>query len=198
LIICLEGINGCGKSTLAAAVAEAWKRQKGCPAAVVEPVQLTAFGRAVRTAIMQEPTLEATAETLAFASARMHACRVIRAQGSEAANKLVILERWVGAVVAYGRVAGTDEAILLALEASLGASLPMRGTFVLDVPGAVAAARLGTTSGPNKFETRGDAYLDAVGKQYGRWAEDRNVPVLAGHGHSVADLVELVLNLINA
>jgi thymidylate kinase len=197
MIICLEGINGCGKSTLAAAVVDAWTQQKGCEAAVIEPVQLTAFGRAVRATIMQESALDAAAETLAFVSARLHACPQIRLQEVEAANKLIILERWAGAVVAYGRADGTDEAILLALEAALSGSLPVRNTFVLDVPGVVAAERLRAVSAANKFETRGHSYLDKVGRQYRRWAEDRNVPVLSGIGSSVPEQAERILDLIN-
>lgn len=176
MIICLEGINGAGKTTLATAIADRWHAAEGRAAAMAEPVQRTEFGRRVRTAIMSTADLDADAEALAFASARLHAASLLR--GPEA--DLTILERWAGGVVAYGTVAGTSSVLLHALETVLAAALPIDRTLLVDVPGAVAARRLATQADANRFETNGAGYLEQVRREYLGWARTRQVSVISG------------------
>ncbi|MBO2461761.1 dTMP kinase [Actinomadura violacea] len=179
MIVCVEGVNGCGKSTLAAILVDMWTRGQ---AVALDPVQHTRFGGALRSAIMAAESLGADAETLAFASARLHTATALAGQRCPPARELVVLERWAGAVVAYGTVAGSSPFLLRALEAALAGALPVDVTVLVDVPGEVAAARLTqqTSTQANRFETRGSAYLERVRRQYLAWASLRQVPVING------------------
>jgi dTMP kinase len=121
----------------------------------------------------------------------------IRSYETDRSGNLVILERWAGAIVAYGRAAGTSEQILAALEMALTTALPHCKSFLIDVPGVVAADRLRATNDPNKFETRGHEYLDQVGREYRRWASDRNVRVIDGSARSAMEQAELILDILD-
>ncbi|MFJ6392827.1 dTMP kinase [Streptomyces sp. NPDC091972] len=195
MIICLEGINGSGKTSLAQILMDSWLAAGGRTAVKAEPVQSTAFGRDVRTAIMETGDLNPEAEALAFASARLHAADAI----DPAAEDLVVLERWAGAVVAYGTVAGTDSLLLSALESVLSASVAIDRTVVVDVPGLVAAERLATQSDTNRFETMGADYLEQVRQSYLDWGRNHECVVVPGtlpHNDAQAWATELVSSLL--
>ncbi len=194
MIICLEGINGAGKTTLATALAQRWSAE-GRSARLHDPIALTQFGQQVRTAIMATTDLSVDAETLAFVSARLHGASVLDRSIGTTAQDLLILERWQGAVVAYGRVAGTNPFLLRSLEAVLTGALPIDQTFLIDIPGAIAARRLARQGDPNRFETSGSAYLERVRRQYLTWAGPRHTPVLDGTrppGRLTAELFSLI------
>lgn len=178
MIVCLEGVNGSGKTTLAEAMIKCWLAAGGATARLTEPVQYTEFGRQVRTAIMNEGHLSVEAETLAFASARLHAAENLLRQHS--GSDLVVLERWAGAVVAYGAAVGTDAVLLEALEPLLARALHIDYTVLVDTPGAVAHDRLTAESNPNRFENQGPDYLEKVRQEYLAWADRHSVPVVSG------------------
>jgi dTMP kinase len=176
VIICLEGINGSGKTSLAEILMDRWLTLGGCTATKFDPVQGTAFGQSVCTAIMDTADLNPEAETLAFASARLHAAPIITPE----AKDLIVLERWAGAVTAYGTVSGTDPALLSALESVLLASMAINHTVLVDVPGQTATERLSIQSGKNRFETIGADYLENVRQSYLDWAHRRRAMVVSG------------------
>jgi dTMP kinase len=176
VIICLEGINGAGKTSLAQIIMDRWIAAGGRTAVKAEPVQSTQFGRTVRTAIMGTHDLNSEAEALAFASARLHAAESI----TPAAEDLVVLERWAGAVMAYGTVAGTDTQLLSALESALSTSLAIDCTVIVDVQGATAAERLAVQSDTNRFETMGADYLEQVRQGYLEWGRLHECLVVQG------------------
>jgi dTMP kinase len=177
VIVCIEGINGSGKSTLARTLAGQWAHG---PCAAIDPVQHTAFGQTVRTAIMAADSLTADAETLAFASARLHTAATLAPARCPPPGEMIILERWAGAVVAYGTVAGASPFLLRALEAALAGALPVDVTILLDAPGDVAEARVTRLGDRNRFETQGPGYLERVRRQYMAWASIRQIPVING------------------
>jgi thymidylate kinase len=191
VIVCLEGVNGCGKTTLAGALTSWWSG----PAEVADPVQATGFGRHVRSAIMDAAGLTADAETLAFVSARLDGATAL---DGVAHDGLLVLERWGGAVVAYGSVAGSNPFLLNSLESVLAGALPVDLTILIDVPGTVAASRLASMEeAANRFETIGPDYLEHVRRSYLAWATMRHVPVIAGTDpteqqlHTIRDLITL-------
>jgi len=174
-------------------VAQGWIASSGEGAELLEPVQMTQFGRLIREGIMQESDLDVTAETVAFASARLHACSMIRDLAIAKPRRLLILERWAGAVIAYGRVAGTDSNLLGSIEHLLLKAVDIQYTFFLSIPGSVAAKRLINEQAPNKFETRGAGYLERVNAEYRRWAEVRDVGILEGGYRAAGELAQSVL-----
>ncbi|MFE7935700.1 hypothetical protein ACFU6S_44675, partial [Streptomyces sp. NPDC057456] len=113
---------------------------------------------------------------LAFASARLHAADAL----TPAPEDLVVLERWAGAVVAYGTVAGTDSLLLSALESVLSSSMVVDCTVVVDVPGETAAERLAVQTDTNRFETMGSDYLEQVRQSYLDWAGRRDCVIVPG------------------
>jgi thymidylate kinase len=190
MIVCIEGINGSGKTTTCNPLLALWTHGR---AQLVDPVQHTSFGTTVRIAIMAAGALPADAETLAFASARLHTASTLTYPSP---NELIVLERWAGAVIAYGTVAGASPFLLRALESSLAGALPVDLTILLDVPGTVAATRLAALADQNRFETQGAGYLEKVRRQYRAWASIRHVPIINGLlnpaaiASQIADLVE--------
>lgn len=180
MIVCFEGINGAGKTTLAKSVIERWRIASGRNAFRIEPMRHTEFGRRVREAIMNTPDLDVIAETLAFASARLHSAANLLPSGADESADLVIAERWAGAVVAYGAAAGTEPPLLHVLESLLTASARIDRTVLVDVPGAVAAARLARQTDRNRFETAGAEYLEDVRQNYLAWSNARSVALVDG------------------
>jgi dTMP kinase len=177
MITCIEGINGSGKTTLARALVEGWPHGR---AAAIDPVQHTTYGQAVRAVIMAADGLTADSETLAFASARLHTAGILAPARCPPAGEMIILERWAGAVVAYGTVAGASPFLLRALEAALTGALPADVTVLLDAPGEIAEARVTRLGDRNRFETQGAGYLERVRRQYLAWASIRQIPVING------------------
>ncbi|MBL4844324.1 MAG: hypothetical protein JKY65_02255 [Planctomycetes bacterium] len=193
MIVCLEGINGSGKTTLGNGLLAIWAGGSAC---TIDPTQHTPFGRALRTAIMAETSLGADVETLAFASARLRTAEVLTSPAPEARD-LVVLERWAGAVMAYGTVAGASPVLLEAVEQRLLSALPIDITVLLDLPGGDAEARVNQLAERNRFETQGSGYLERIRRQYLAWASNRQVSVVDGR-QEVATIVELVAELMKA
>ncbi|MFG2245802.1 dTMP kinase [Spirillospora sp. NPDC048823] len=192
--MCVEGINGSGKTTLANVLVGMWPSGY---AQAIDPVQHTVFGDTIRTAIMTVTSLAADAETLAFASARLHTAGILAGNRCPPPQHLVVLERWAGAVVAYGTVAGASPFLLRALEGSLTGAIPVDVTMLVDVPGDVAEDRLIRLGGRNRFETLGPGYLERVRRQYLAWASIRQVPVINGQ-QGMAAVADQAVGLIEA
>src|SRR6266542_2840039 len=161
VIVCLEGTNGCGKTTLAHALAERW-RAEGGTAQIIDPTLATDFGKQLRAAVMdavRHDEISGDTETLAFAAARLQSTRTLRCVGRQPAD-LLIVERWTAALIAYGAVAEANQTLLSAIRDVLDAALPIEGTAYLDVPGTVAQHRLARQTEHNRFETLGSGYLE--------------------------------------
>ena len=193
MIICLEGINGSGKTFLADVLMDRWMALGGRDARKLEPVQGTAFGRGIFAAIMSTTDLNPDAETLAFASARLHAASMV----APGANDLIVLERWAGAVVAYGTVSGTDPELLASLESILLSSMAINHTVVVDVSGQTATQRLSIQSGRNRFEMNGPDYLENVRRCYLDWARCHAPATIASGTMSCPEYVTWATDLIN-
>jgi adenylate cyclase class 2 len=175
MIVCLEGINGTGKTTLATALARLWRDEGLGDASLADPLQATGYTRHLRDAVMTASDLSPHAEALAFASARLHAAATLR---NSARTRLLVVERWAGAIAAYGAAAGTSPDLLQLLEGALTAALPIACTLLLNTPAKVASARLARRGGFNRFESQGSGYLEAVRREYLGWATARKVPIL--------------------
>lgn len=194
--MCIEGINGAGKTRLAQAISEAWSETENRRAIVIDPVQASEFGLSVREAIMADRYLDPAAEALAFASARLNGLRrAVLSCEAEDAETLVVLERWSGAVVAYGLESGVSSTVLGISERLLDDCADVNLTVLLDTPGLVAHGRLECQSDRNRFETRGAEYLERVRIQYMRWAEARGVQVVDG-GSTVSDTDRLARDFV--
>src|SRR5690242_9668081 len=141
MFISLEGLDGCGKTTQAALLAEAAERAGREVVRVREPGG-TAPGERIR-AILLDPGLEIApwAEALLYAGARVQLVdEVIRP--ALARGAVVVADRFVDSSLAYQGVArglGMDE-VLEVNNLGTGGLLPDR-TIVIDVAEDVAAGR---------------------------------------------------------
>ncbi|WP_445148530.1 dTMP kinase [Baekduia sp. Peel2402] len=164
-LIAVEGIDGAGKTTLAA----------GLAAALPELVVLREPGGAVLSekirALVADPSLsvDPRAEALLFAAARAQLVREKLTPLLDA-GATVILDRYVDSSLAYqgaGRGLGVGE--IAALNAFATGGLTADLTFYLRVPPAVGAARLAGER--DRLESAGEAFFARVVEAYDQLAE---------------------------
>jgi len=164
-LIAVEGIDGAGKTTLAA----------GLAAALPELVVLREPGGAVLSekirALVADPSLnvDPRAEALLFAAARAQLVREKLTPLLDA-GRTVILDRYVDSSLAYqgaGRGLGVGE--IAALNAFATGGLTADLTFYLRVPPAVGAARLAGER--DRLESAGEAFFARVVEAYDQLAE---------------------------
>jgi dTMP kinase len=162
-LITIEGIDGAGKSTLAAGLAAA------LPDAVLlrEPGGV-ALAERVRE-LVKDPALRvgARAEALLFAAARAQVVEEAVRPVLEA-GRTVLLDRFVDSSLAYqgaGRGLGVD-AVRAINDFGTGGLVADR-TLLLRVEPAVARARLGGRGEVvDRLEAEGDDFFDAIAAAY--------------------------------
>jgi dTMP kinase len=168
VFLVLDGIDGCGKSTQAAALTRAVKAHGREVVHVREPGS-TPFGEALRSALL-DPKLErgAPAEILTFFASRAELLRqaILPVLARDA---VVVCERWVPSTFAY-QAAGSGEGLALVEELErLVIPRNPDAVFILDLTPAQARARLRRPL--DGIEGRGDAYFARVREgflDYGR------------------------------
>lgn len=160
----LEGGDGCGKSSQARALI-GWLQAEGRAVLHVREPGSTPVGEALRQLLLAPDTgeLRADTEALLFTAARAELVERVIAPAL-AVGTVVIAERCYLSTLVYQGFAGAgrlDPVWLRDLTARVhGTTMPDR-IFVLDVPPDVAAARR-TRRRADRFEARGDAFLDEV------------------------------------
>ncbi|MEW6678197.1 MAG: dTMP kinase [Pseudomonadota bacterium] len=166
LFITLEGVDGAGKSSHLAWLAD-WFTGRGRQVRLTREPGGTPVGERLRELVLHEAMHPETEALVMFAARREHIEQVIRP--GLAAGEVVISDRFTDASFAYqcgGR--GLDTARLEVLESWVQDGLQPHLTFLFDVPTEVAAARLAQAREPDRFEReRADfharvraAYLD--------------------------------------
>ncbi len=166
--ITLEGIDGAGKSTHAAWLAE---RIAACGHAVVatrEPGG-TAFGEKLRTLLLQEPMTRDSEALLMFAARREHLELVIRP--GLARGDWVLCDRFTDATYAYqGGGHGVPLARIRELEQWIHGDCQPDVTFLFDVPTGVSRARLDAAllegRALDRFEREAGAFFARVRDAY--------------------------------
>ncbi len=190
MIICLEGINGAGKTTVAALLQSAWELRTSEPSERIDPSRFSAFGRAVNDAILSSTECHSVAEALAFAAARWDGLVALEANLDP--SRLYVIERWAGAVEAYGLADRCSPSVISVLEDLLWSRASF-STVLVDVTGETADGRLRRMSGLNRFETRGSPYLETVRGFYLQWAQRRDVPIVSADVHAEVEQLPPVL-----
>ena len=158
--IALEGGEGCGKSTQARLLADALGAQ------LTREPGGTPAGERLRDIVLDPATgeLDLRAEVLLIAAARAdHVARVIRP--ALAAGRDVVTDRFVASSLAYqghGRRIPVAEVAEVNDWATGGLKPDL--TVLLDVPGSVAAERMGTDL--DRLEAVGDGFHERVADGY--------------------------------
>ncbi|HVK93378.1 MAG TPA: dTMP kinase [Noviherbaspirillum sp.] len=162
--ITFEGIDGAGKSTHIAFVAELL-RAAGKTVVVTREPGGTPLGEKLRELLLQETMHLETEALLMFAARREHLAQVI--EPALARGDWIISDRFTDASFAYqggGRKLPVEK--LNVLEQWVHPHLQPDLTLLFDVPLAVARTRLDATRTLDKFEQEKDVFFEAVRQGY--------------------------------
>ncbi len=155
LFITFEGIDGAGKSTHIAGLAEALRRQGRTVVLTREPGG-TPLSEKLRELLLHEAMDPLTEALLMFAARREHVAQVIAP--ALARGDAVLCDRFTDATFAYqGHGRGFDLTTLATLERWVqgqpdGEVLQPHLTLWFDLPAETAAERLAGARAPDRFE----------------------------------------------
>jgi dTMP kinase len=193
--ITFEGIDGAGKSTHLAFVANLIK-SRGIPVVTTREPGGTPLGERLREMLLQEKMHLETEALLMFAARREHIAQVIE----PALNRgdWVISDRFTDATFAYqGGGRKLDLHKLEVLEQWVHPHLQPDLTLLFDVPLEVARARLDATRELDKFEKEKADFFAATRTEYLRRAAEfpRRFRVIDST-QSIGDVQELLKEIV--
>ncbi|WP_291009508.1 dTMP kinase [Hydrogenophaga sp.] len=169
LFISFEGIDGAGKSTHIAGLADAFRAQGRAVALTREPGG-TPLAEKLRVLVLNDAMDPLCEALLMFAARRDHLQQVI--EPALARGEVVLCDRFTDATVAYqGFGRGFDLSVLRQLETWVQA-LPEGGlrqpdlTVWFDLPPATAAERLAAARVPDRFESQPVEFFSRVAAGY--------------------------------
>jgi dTMP kinase len=173
IFISFEGIDGAGKSTHIAGLAEALA-SKGYKVTLTREPGGTGLAEKLRTLILNDAMDALTESLLVFAARRDHVESVIRP--ALARGEVVLCDRFTDATFAYqGAGRGFDLQTLSILETWVQSQagqglqsdlLQPDLTYWFDLAPALAAERLAGARVPDKFESQPVAFFEAVRSGY--------------------------------
>ncbi|WP_295520059.1 dTMP kinase [Limnohabitans sp. Rim8] len=171
LFISFEGIDGAGKSTHLALVAQLF-REAGRAVVLSREPGGTPLAEKLRDLALHEPMDALTEALLMFAARREHLVQVI--EPALARGDVVLCDRFTDATFAYqGGGRGFDWQVLGQLERMVqalpgGALRQPDLTVWFDLEPHIAAQRLATARVPDKFESQSADFFTAVRAGYAR------------------------------
>jgi dTMP kinase len=172
LFITFEGIDGAGKSTHIAALADAF-RAAGRQITLTREPGGTPLAEKLRELVLNDAMDPLCEALLMFAARRDHLQQVI--EPALARGDVVLCDRFTDATFAYqGGGRGFDLAVLSRLEQWVQArpdTAALRQpdlTVWFDLPPAVAAQRLAGARVPDRFEGQPVAFFEKVAEGYAR------------------------------
>ena len=163
--ITLEGMDGAGKSSHVAWIAE-WLRARGHRVLVTREPGGTPLGERLRTLVLNEPMDLRTETLLVFAARQEHLVERIRPALD--AGEWVLSDRFTDATYAYqGGGRGLAQPVLEALEAWVHGDFQPDLTLYFDLPVEVARARLANLqSRRDRFEQEDAGFFERVRGAY--------------------------------
>ena len=182
MLITIEGIDGAGKTTLAAALADALRERGRTVELLREPggVELSERIRA----LVKDPALEVDprAEALLYAAARAQLV-ASRVRPLLEAGTTVLLDRFVDSSLAYqGAARGLGiEAVRAINDFGTGGLVPDRTLLLRVDPASGRARQADRGEAPDRLEREGDAFFAAIARAYDELA------AAAPHRFSVLD-----------
>jgi dTMP kinase len=170
LLLTLEGIEGSGKTTQAKRL-KAFLDSQGIPAVLTREPGGSPLAERIREMVLS-PEGEAPqpeAELLLFLAARAQHVRRLIGPALEK-GEVVVCDRFTDATLAYqgGGRTMPDEFLRSLNQWATGAISPTR-TYLIDIPVDVGLARAKgrrARSAPDRFESEGAAFFEAVRKRY--------------------------------
>ena len=194
LFITVEGIDGAGKTTQLAWLADFFRRGGRSVVTTREPGG-TALGEALR-ALLLNPEHAMHPETealLIFAARREHLARIIVPALDE--GKVVLCDRFTDATYAYqGNGRGVAYDRLRTLEQWVQGDLQPDRTILFDVTVALGRQRAGATREADRFERERAEFFERVRQGYLQRARDNPSRFLVIDGSVSASEVQKVLH----
>ncbi|HET9025025.1 MAG TPA: dTMP kinase [Burkholderiaceae bacterium] len=185
--ITFEGIDGAGKSTQIAVVANAL-RERALPLVITREPGGTPLGEALRDVILHQPMSIGTETLLMFAARAEHLERVIRPALD--AGTWVLCDRFTDATYAYqsgGR--GMSAERIAELEQWVHPDLQPDLTLLIDVPPDVAAHRLARARSADRFEAEQVDFFARVRNAYLERARSEPQRFIVIDGTQPADVI---------
>lgn len=199
LFITFEGIEGAGKSTLIAQLAEGLHRD-GHELVVTREPGGTLIGDEIRT-ILLNPLHRAMApmtELLLYAASRaQHVAQVIRP--ALAAGHMILCDRYADATAAYqGAARRIRPATIRTLRTLATDGVEPRLTILLDLPVAVGLARLSGRGPSDRLEGEDVAFHERVRQGYLHLAKQASERIqVIDATQSIATIVHLAMEAIH-
>ncbi|MDZ4187853.1 MAG: dTMP kinase [Hydrogenophaga sp.] len=172
LFISFEGIDGAGKSTHIAGLADAFRAQ-GRPVTLSREPGGTPLAEKLRALVLNDAMDPLCEALLMFAARRDHLQQVI--EPALARGDVVLCDRFTDATFAYqGYGRGFDLNVLRQLETWVQTRPDMATlrqpdlTIWFDLPPDVAAQRLASARVPDRFESQPVAFFARVAAGYGQ------------------------------
>ncbi|MFP5409650.1 MAG: dTMP kinase [Gammaproteobacteria bacterium] len=162
--ITLEGVDGAGKSTHLAFVAD-WLRAQGREVIVTREPGGTPLGETLRELLLHQAMDADTELLLMFAARQQHLAELIRP--ALARGAWVVSDRFTDASYAYqcgGRGIAAER--IAALEAWVQRGFTPDLTLLFDVPPEVAEARRSAVRAADRFEREADSFFARVRNAY--------------------------------
>lgn len=164
--VTLEGLEGVGKSTNGASLAEALRAAGHRVLTTREPGG-TPLGERLRALVLESGgTMRAETELLLMSASRVeHVAEVI--EPALARGEWVLCDRFLDASVAYqGGGRGLGMAFVARLHAELGVTLSPDLTFLLDMPVGGSLDRMRARGRPDRIEREGEAFFERARDAY--------------------------------
>jgi dTMP kinase len=166
--VSVEGVDGSGKTTQAARLAERLRSQRELVTLVRDP-GTTRLGERVRTELLHDSEglpPAPFAEVALFLAARVQLLREV-IEPALAKGAVVVSDRYLDSTLVYqGAGRGLDQAVLLDLHRLVGADRMPDLTLVLDLPVASAQSRSDPTLPLDRMEAEPTAYHERVRQGY--------------------------------
>ncbi|HJO03065.1 MAG TPA: dTMP kinase [Acidobacteriota bacterium] len=170
MLVALEGIDGCGKSTQARLLTAALI-ERGLAAATFREPGDTEYGRELRRIFVEGRDVSPREEMRLFLEDRRIDVRS-NILPALAAGKVVIMDRYYLSSVVYQGALGVDPVEILAANEAIAP--PPDLTLLLDIPADVARQRIRAARGAtNTFEERD--YLDGVRARYLSYCDGESI-----------------------
>ena len=168
--VTFEGIDGAGKSSQVAALAD-WVRGRGLEVVVTREPGGTAVAERVREIFLDEAMDPLTEALLMFAARRDHLAKVI--EPALARGAIVVCDRFTDASFAYqGGGRGFDWGVLQQLEACVQQGRQPDLTLWFDLDPAEAARRRGAARAADRLEQEDLRFFERVRDGYARRAAE--------------------------
>lgn len=200
LLITLEGIDGCGKSTQAV-ILQRYLEEGGLPHVMVREPGGTAVGEDIRQVLLDNHySLSLQAELLLYMAARSELTEQVILPAL-LAGKVVLCDRFTDSTLAYqGYGGGADLGLIRLLNRKATGGISPDLTVLLDLTVEEAAGRRGAAA--DRMESKDFRYHQRVRRGYreiARW-EPQRVSVVDASGEiekQGRNIWQLVQNLIN-